>query len=288
MLNNILSYYKKLKLREKILVILFTTVIIATLYYRLLYRPLVKNTDTYKFQIQKLTTRLDEINIQFPPIEERKKTLQELLLENENIVNQIDDIEKKLPNRKDASRLTAELTRLTEELELVSAQQKIDEGELYSRIYVELTFNAPFREIVNYLDRIEGISPFLKIEEMDISESKGKLTGEGISTRLLFSCLLGETPVSEWLRVKEKEGIKASVLEVRDIFVSKFRPVTKIRKMDFKLDGITYHPAGSTAIIDDNVVRVGSEVGGYKVKEIQLDTVVLTDGIGDFELNIER
>ena len=291
MAENILSKYQKLKTREKILAILLIAVVGGTLYYRLLYKPLAKNATTYKFQIQKLTTRMDELTSQFPSVDKQKENLRLLTSENEGILNKIDEIEKKLPNKKDASRLTAELTRLTEGLELISAQQKIDEGEVYSRIFVELTFNAPYKEIVNYINRIEAISPFLKIEEMEISEPKGKFIGPGVRTRLLLSCLLGEAPVSEWLRGEEIDKMKEmkALTEMRDIFVSKFRPIVAMeRKTDLKLEGITYNPRGSTAIIDDNVVRTGSEISGYKVKEILPDMVILTDGKEDYELKVER
>ena len=284
MIKTILLSYQKLKTRERILTIVFITVIAVTICYRLLYKPLTANVVTYKFQIQKLTTRLNELSTQLPQVDEQKENLQSLSLENEEILSKIAEMEKKLPNRKDASRLTAELTRLTEGVELIAVEQKIDEGEVYSRIFVELTSNASYNEIVNYIGRIEGVSPFLKIEEMEISEPKGKLKGRGISVRLLLSCLLGEMPVSEWLRSEE---IKTPS-EVRDIFVSKFRPVATERKTDLKLEGITYNPQRPTAIIDDNVVRSGSEIGGFKVKEILPDTVILTDGTEDISLTIER
>lgn len=289
MVNVILSYYKKLKPREKILAILFIVIITAGLYYRFFYKPLMRNALTYKFQIQKLTARLDELNAEFPGIEEQRENLRLLATENGGILNKISEIEKKLPDKKDASLLTGELTRLAKGIELVSVQQKIDEGEEYSRIFVEIRFNAPYQEVVNYIDRIEAVSPFLKIEEMEISEPKGKLKGSGVSARLLLSCLLGEAPVSEWLRDERLREIKKETPSVvRDIFVPKFRPVTVVRKTDLKLEGITYNPQNPTAIINDNVLRVGSEIDGFKVKEILPDTVILTDGIEEFLLTLER
>ena len=290
MLNVILSYYKKLKPREKILAIFFTVVIVVSLYYRFLYKPLTRNVVTYRFQIQKLTARLDELSAELPRVDEQKENLRLLATENGGILNKISEIEKKLPNKKDASLLTGELTRLAKGIELVSVQQKIDEGEEYSRIFVEIRFNAPYQEVVNYIDRIEAVSPFLKIEEMEISEPKGKLKGPGVSARLLLSCLLGEAPVSEWLRGERLREIKKKETPsvARDIFVSKFRPVTVVRKKDLKLEGITYNPQNPTAIINDNVLRVGSEIDGFKVKEILPDTVILTDGIEELLLTLER
>jgi Tfp pilus assembly protein PilO len=290
MANAILSYYKKLKTREKILTILFMVIIVGSLYYRFLYKPLASNASTHKFQIQKLMTRMDKLNAELPRIDEQKENLRLLTAENEETLNKIGEIEKKLPGKKDASRLIGELTRLAKEFELVSIQQKVDEGEKYSRVFVELTFSVPYKEVVNYIDRIEGISPFLKIEEMEISEPKGKLKGPGVSVRILLSCLLGEAPVSEWFRSEKLGEIekREPPSVTRDIFVPKSRPVQMARETDLKLEGITYSPQNPTAIINDNVLRVGSEIDGYKVKKILPDTVILTDSIEELSLTLER
>lgn len=296
MIDVILSRYKKLKTREKILTIVFTAVIATSLYHRFLYKPLTGDVATYEFQVQKLTTRLNELNAQYPELNKQQEKIKLAARGNEEISKKIIEIEKKLPSARDASRLTAELTRLAKGLELVSVQQKIDKGELYSRIFVELRFNAPFNAIVDYTDRIEGISPFFKVEELNISEPTGKSKGPGLQSTLLVSCLLREADhpgLSLDEGIKEVEIPKEAVSKARDIFASQARPAVTVkakerRKLDFKLEGITFSLVAPTAIINDDVVRVGSEIDGFKVKEIGPNNVILTDGTEEFSLTMEK
>lgn len=296
MIDIIRVRYKKLKTKEKILVIVFSVAIAASMYHRFLYKPLTRDVSTYKFQIQKLSTRLDELNTQYPKLDKQREKIELAAQANEAIMKRITDTEKNIPSVKDASRLTAELTRLASGLELASVQQKIDKGDLYSRIFIELKFSAPFNVIVDYTDRIEAVSPFLKVEELSISEPTGKAKGPGLQATLLVSSLLMDTPSSN-LRLgegmKEVDTSKRTAPEIRDIFTSKARPVVAVaakerRKIDFKLQGITYSAFAPTAIINDNVVNVGSVIDGYKVKEILPHSVILADETEEFSLTMEE
>ena len=286
MIDAILARYKKLKAREKTLTLLFIAVIVIVFYHRLFYKPVTADIATYKFQVQKLRTRLDEITAELPPIDRQEDDIRRAALESEKILSDIAEIEKRLPSRKDASYLIAEVARLAEGVELISVQQKVEEGDVYSRIFIELTSGASYNEVVDYIDRLETISPFLKIEEMRISEPKGRVKGPGVSAHLLLSCLLSETPISEWSPGGEIESEEAQAL-LRDIFVSKSRPVTAKRKTDLKLEGIIYEPNTPTAIINDTVVRVGSEIAGFKVKEILPGTVIVADDLEEHSLSLD-
>lgn len=296
MIDIIRVRYKKLKTREKILVIVFSVAIAASMYHRFLYKPLTRDVSTHKFQIQKLSTRLDELNTQYPKLDKQREKIELAAQANEAIMKRIADIEKNIPSVKDASRLTAELTRLASGLELASVQQKIDKGDLYSRIFIELKFSAPFNVIVDYTDRIEAVSPFLKVEELSISEPAGKAKVPGLQATLLVSSLLMETPSSNLSLgegMKEADTPKRTVSEIRNIFASKARPVVTVaakerRKIDFKLQGITYSAFAPTAIINDDVVNVGSVIEGYKVKEILPDSVTLADETEEFSLTMEE
>jgi len=290
MLDGIIGQYKKLKTREKILAVLFITAIACILYHRLLYKPLTKEAATYEFQVQKLNGRLDELKAQFPALEEQRESIRKAESESERVTEEIIAIDKTIPSGGDASRLISEITRQASGFELSSVQQKMDEGNLYSRIYIELEFNTSFDNAVNFIKRVEGVSPFLKIEEISISEPTAKSKGRGLATSMLLSCLLREDTEIRW--APEKETDEAEAIEVRNIFASMAKPAVidkkKKRKVDLELEGITYTAWSPTAIINDDVVRVGMYVGGYQVKEIGPNTVILTDGTEEITLMMER
>lgn len=292
MLDTILNQYKRLKTRERILAVAFVVVISVVFYHRFVYKPLKKNIDTYKFQIQKISTRLDELKYQFPKLDEKKEGLRKQEAENLRIINRISDMEKIIPAKQDTSRLISEITRKATGFELASIQQRMDEGDIYSRLYIELAFNAQYKELINFIDGIGAVSPFLKVEEMSISEDTGKSKKGGLAASILLSCLLQEEKVTDWISSNKTAGGAISI-DARDIFKSSAKPVVvdKTKEKEraaIKLEGITYTTWSQTAIINDNVVRIGSEVDGYKVKDIGPYAVTLTDGVEDITLTIER
>ena len=133
--------------------------------------------------------------------------------------------------------------------------------------------------------RIESISPFLVVEELKISESKSKKGRRGTLVHLIISSLLGDIPTAQKIEAEETgETIEIS----RNIFVSDTQQVYEAPKLDFRLEGISYNPAGPTAIINGEVKRKGSQVQDFTIKDILIDKVVLTDGFQDFEILIEK
>lgn len=284
MIEAIIQKYNKLKKREQAMVITFAVAISLLLVYRAIYSPLARAIKTYGFQIKKLETRLGEITTKFPDVEEEAAKLESLDTECASILDEITGIERKLPSIKNTSQLISELTRLSGEVKLSSVRQKVDVGEKYSRIFVETKFNSNFKDIVNYIKRLESISPFLAIDEVNISEPGKQSKEPGIPVRLVISSILGEIPFAEELKAQESKPTEVA----RDIFVSRARPAALVREADLKLQGITYNPSTPTAIINNEVVRIGSKVSDLIVKHIGLDTVVLTDGVQDQMLSIER
>jgi len=272
-----LANFKKLKTREKTLIIGLAVAVGFGLYFQIIYKPLSSKITRFKFQINKSRARLNELRVKFPQIEKERQDIHSLDVECDLMLTKISGVEEALPSKKSTSRLLSELTKQAQGLKMISIRQKMDSGDEYSRIFIELKFNAPYENTVNYIKRLESISPFLAIEELDIAEPKG--------TTLVLSSLLGETPTADLFKAETDEG----ALEVsRDIFVSKSRPVSKVRKAELKLEGITYNFEGSTAIVNGDVLSVGSKVDNLTIKEIRPDEVILSDGVEDHILSIER
>ncbi len=102
MLKNIVAQYKKLKTREKALAILITMVIAASLYHRILYKPLTKDAATYAFQAQKLNSRLEELMAQYPKLDEQKENIRLAEAVSKEISEKIVEVDSKIPAGGDA------------------------------------------------------------------------------------------------------------------------------------------------------------------------------------------
>ncbi len=259
----------------------------------MIYKPLKKDGATYKFQTQKLESRLEELKAQFPTLEEQRGSIKSVEAENEKVDKKIVEIDRTIPSKNDASRLISEITRRATEFELSSVQQKMEEGGVYSRIYIELDFNTSFDKAVDFIKRTEGISPFLKIEEMSISEPTAKSKAPGLAVSMLLSCLLREDTEAAWAPEKKDRGVSEKPVEVSNIFASRAKPAVidkkkEKTKAEMQLEGITYTAWNQTAIINNDVVKVGMYVGTYQVKEIGPNIVILTDGVEEIALSIKR
>ena len=197
----------------------------------------------------------------------------------------MDELEKKIPSRFNMAQLVGEFTRLAKEVKLDSVKQRIVKDQGYSRIILEVKFYASYLDAVRYLASVESISQFLKVEEMEILEPKGKTIDLGGSpVRLSVSCLLSDNP--------EGGSLKASAAPPeapgqRDILVSNARPADALEDAKFTLEGITLDPKNPTAIINGDVFQIGATMGGFTVKKILSDGVVLSDGVQDHLLGLK-
>jgi Tfp pilus assembly protein PilO len=285
MIDKLLNFKNIKSPREKYLIVALIIAVGLGLYAQIIHRPLSKKINRYKFQIDKYEARVSELKAKFPRIDKQREDIKFLEVESEDFLNEIDEIEKTLPSRENIPQLLGELTRRAKDIKLESIRQKIEEGQEYSRIFVELKFTASYEQIINYIKNIEALSSFLFIEELEILKKEGKIERGGVEARLVVSSLLGEVSFVEQFKTKV---LQEKLAVARDIFVSKARPVTEARKIDLKLEGITYDTQNPTAIIDGEVVRVGSQVSDFEVKQILADAVILTDGISEHILSIER
>jgi len=287
LLKNLLEKYKQLKKRERIAVIVLAVMAALAVYYNMIYMPLSRNTKTYISQTERLNKQLLTIETQHPEIQARLERIEAKEAEEKKTLDEIEEMENRLPSKKATSRLISEFTRLAKNIKIDSIRQKIDKGDEYFRIFVEIQFDASFNDIFRYIERIETISPFLKVEELEINEPRSRKKEKGGLIRLVISSLLGDVPFSEQLKAKELEKGAVSS-ELRDIFVSQVRPEATKTKIDMKLEGITYNEDVATGIINGEVVKEGSVIDGYTVKKILFDKITLTDGIEKYVLCVER
>jgi len=276
--------FKKLKSKEKILVIGLVAVIAVSAYFNFIHKPMVKSISRYKFQTKKSKSRLRGLQEKLPQLDKQRQNIRFLESECQKMLGEIGEIESTLPSKKNVSGLLTELVQLGSGLKIVSVRQKLDEGKEYPSIYIELKFKASYINTVNYLRRVESISPFLVIQELDIAEEETEVTRGGPAVRLILSSLLGETPIAEMVKAQEAEPLTIS----RNIFVSKAKSAVKDREADLKVDGITYDSKSPTAIVNGEVVRIGSVIGSYSVKDIRPSAVVFSDGVEEYIVDMER
>ncbi len=260
--------------------------VVFSMYMKIVHQPISDKTAFYRTQIRKAEAQLKDLSGKTPSVTREEEKIQVLQEETDRLEEKISGLEKKLPSKSNTSQLIGEITRLARDTKLESVKQKISQEEGYSRIFLEIKFNASYIATIQYLSAVETISPFLRVEEMEISEPKGKEADAGGSVvHMVISCLLGEGLNDQALRAAEKTEL---VKVKRDILLSSAKPAPVLKESEFKLEGITYDAEKPTAIISGDVFRVNSEVCGFKIKKILADGIVLTDGAQDRLVNLKH
>ena len=105
--------------------------------------------------------------------------------------------------------------------------------------------------------------------------SEQKTAAENNNTAGLFAKLQEETKT---LEMKRDPFFKQMIDPANKSSVSS----------DLSLSGIVWDQDNATAIINNTIVKIGSEIAGNTVINIKEDRVILNDGVRNFELKIDQ
>lgn len=265
--------------------LVFAAAIALGAYAKIVHEPFSKKVAFYQGRMSKARLQLEDLQSKMPALGPRKEKISALRTECDRLVEKMRDVEKKLPSKNDTSKLIGEFTRLAKQAKLLSIRQKVVTKDGYDRLFIEVKLNAAYAAAINYVAQLESITPFLHVEEMDINEAQGKSVEEGgAPVRIVVSTFLGDVAGDRTLKADDA----ASVQTKRDILVSKAGPTATLSEKDFKLEGITYNEESPTAIINGEVYKINSEIKGLKVKQILPSGVVLTDGVQEHILSLNK
>lgn len=268
-----------LTLKQKVMAATGIAVAALIVYGQVIHAPVSRKVHGYQQRVKKYDAQLADLKAKFPPVDSQKEKIAALEVDYQKLLEKIKEVESKMPPKRETSQLIGEFTRLAKELKLVSLRQKTVVQDGFTKIFIEIKLAASYGEAITYIARLESISPFLRVEEVDINETKGKTFEEGgAPVKIVISSILGDAPQD--VTLKADDAVKSPEV-TRDILASSAKPLATLNEKDFRIEGITFQDDFATAIINGEVYRVGSEIKGYTVKKITRDTVILTDGTED-------
>ena len=276
--------------RRKLLLAALVIVVAGSLIYNVVGKGFFSEQKKVKSELQKV---LDDKAKASSDLEEAKaqdkaqqKELSDLQKNYNDALKEIASYEEKIPSAGSVTRLLGEITRRSEGLgmDFESIRQNIErEKEGYLKLKLDVKFSGPYSGVVNYLNRLENLSDYLTVSTIEISQTK-----EGAphaKTNMELSMLLLEKGID--LTIKEKEEAPAPLVLKLDPFASK-KVEKKDKSREFKLSGITQAGKDSTAIINDEVVRVGAKLGEWQVVQILPDAVSLSNGSETVSVTLNR
>lgn len=276
--------WNRLKPRERAAAMILGAAVLFAVYWRYVEMPVTHRIATYKSQIRSSEMQLKDLETKMPQDLAVSSTVEDVKKQTEELQKGIAAIEEDMPSQFNTSQLVGAVTSLAKEVKLESVKQRIEKEQSYSRIYLEIKFYSTYLDAVKYLSAIEAISPFIRVEELEMLEPVGKTVElGGAPVTMVISCLLGDSPPASTLRLGEVKDIELK----RDLLSSSSKPTEELKDTEFFLAGITFDARNPTAIINGDVYQTGSELGPYKVKKILADSVILSDGVEDHTLNLK-
>ncbi len=276
--------WSKLKSRERKAILIFAVAAFFGVYMKYVNEPVSKTVAGYKTKMKRSEAQLRDLKTKQPQDTELTIKIEALKEGEKKLSEQLEELESMVPSRFYASQLVGEVSRLAKDVKLESVKQWIAKEQNYSRIFLEAKFYSGYVDAVTYLASIESISPYIRLEEMEMLEPAGKtMELGGAPVKLVVSCLLSDAASVAALK-KVSEPPKLNIK--RDILASSSKPTATTENSKFALEGITFNSENSTAIINGDVFRVNSTLGGYKITKILESSVVLSNGAEDRILSL--
>lgn len=272
--------------RKKLLIISIAVVLGGLAAYSLVGQGFYSEQKKVKAELRKIDDEAAKTRDKFPDLKAEERELAELQNSYDGILKDIASYEQKVPSAGSVSKLLGEMTRRSEGLgmDFESIKQNIErEKEGYLVLKLDMKFSGPYASAVNYLNRLQNVSDYLTVPNIEISQTKESAPLSKTSMQVLM--LLLEKGMD--LVALDGEQVPEQIVLKSDPFASK-RAGGKDRSKEFKLSGITQAGKESTAIINDEVVKVGAKIGEWKVVKILPDGVTLSDGAEDVSVTLNR
>ncbi len=283
---------KKISSREQTGMVLLGAALLVFLYFNVVYRPAERKIHDFHQEVIKMEKQMKNLRQKDPIVQEQQGRILAAQKQVEVLRQQIEGFEKDIPAAIDAQVMIQEISKMVPPSKLASIRQKTVLEDPYQRIFFEMMLRGTFPEILDVLWKIESISPQIQVESIDIQEDKsGKAeeTALGMPVKLVVSSLLKQNGVGGGFKaLTPKPG--AFEASKRDILVPEGGSGRKVpkKKINLKVEGITYNGDDSVAIINGNVYQEGGEVEGMMIKEILQNEVILADDISEYHLRISQ
>ena len=255
--------------------------------YQMFYLPQMHKIAKVRTQWKALHAQVELAREALPDLQKEREQLEKQKSQIQQLHKEVDAMGTQLITVAELSTLLGELLKRGEGLQLTmdSIKQELQEDPEQPELEVEMALRVSFEDMVNYLRRVEGLSPFLKVSRLVVSQSKGG--GSLQEVQMVLATPLRVSSQASGLALLSGGSVERIQL-ARSPFVSKERKSGQERQKDFKVTGIAWQQEDSTAIVNEEVVRVGDKVFNLTVQQILPDQVVLSDGVESYTVELAR
>ncbi|MFH1397735.1 MAG: type 4a pilus biogenesis protein PilO [Candidatus Omnitrophota bacterium] len=287
----------RLDKRTRFLLFFLAFAILFNFYFNKALKPQIKQAARLKSELAGLNKEITELKRKIPSIQEEQKALEDLKKKNQQITNRLFALERELPSSYRISQLLGEFAKQSADLGIDFSfirpkSRAQSQEEDYTRLEIEMQFDSPYHDFLDYLIRLEQLSAYLSVTDIVIDEMKESSFSGETTVSLVLSTLLKKD--ADYLLAKEQGQKKETVSNDSSSDQNPFLPQrdkTKegTRRSKYVLTGITYSGQNSTAIINNEIYRVGDQIEGkWAIKQILQNMVIVKHGRTNEILTLER
>lgn len=282
------EWWRRTSPRERLGVVMLAAAALGFLGYRLVFQGQARQLDRGRAEWLALRQQVQVLRAALPDVEQERQRLPVLAAENEALEEALDQMQRTLITSGELTRLIGALTTRGDGLQVTfdAIKQHVREQADRPEATIDVVMTAPYQGVVNYLRRVEALSPFLRVAKLEIAEPKDRAQA---SSRAAIMFVTPLAPTSEPGGLAHAMAIPPLLLLTiaRDPFGSPHRVAAAATSLDLKVTGILWRGAGSTAIVNGEVVRVGDMVDALVIRQILPDKVIVADGAETHELLLE-
>lgn len=276
--------------REQVGVVVLGVVVLGVVGYRTVSQGRIARLAHSRAEWLTLRQQVEAMRAALPNVEEERRRIPLEVSANEALDAELTRTERALITTGELGRLVGELTKQAEGLPVAfeAIKQRVKDDPERPEATLEVAFTARYEAAVNYLRRVERLSPFLRITKLEMAEPKDGAQAAYSRTTATLVALM--TPSSEpgGLSRAPAGPPPETVTLSRNPFGGSARAALAEKGLDLKVTGVTYRGPDSTAIINNEVVRVGDTVDHQIVQQIRPDGVVVSDGTTTHTLPLEQ
>lgn len=274
--------WQRLTRRDRFSAVVLGALGLGVLGYQGLYRPRASALAKAQAERRALQQQVQAMRNTLPDLEQERRLADHTREEVDRLRQDLARLESGMPSAEALGRVIQAMARQEQGLRVVfeSIKQRLNEDAEPPEATIEIALTAPYEDAVNYLHRVERLSPFLRVAQVDIADPKGRESGaSGQDVKLALVTPLRVSSLEEAVpSLAEAASVPEPLSLPRSPFASKARPLETTSRQALKVAGITWRGEDSTAIINDEVVRIGGRVGERTVSKILPDRIILSDG----------
>ena len=286
--HQMMERFNILQPRMRKLLVALMVLVMFSFMFNIIYKPQREAISRLRQKYNALKSKSAALKTQLPNLDDKRKELELLVNSTRSLDQEMARLEAQLPFQNHAHQTLGALVKFSQGLNLnfLSLKPITTKSEKdFPVLTIQMKVKANFHAIVNYLRRVQAASRFLTIEKVILEKNKDEL-GADLSAQIELSTFL-----SEHSRATDQDNFgQARLPEVitvaRNPFASPMEKDQSANQLAYRLTGVIAQGKVSTAIINDEVYKIGDSLQGYQIIDIRPHEVVLRMGDEKIILNI--